>query len=96
MAAYIIVQGRIDDRAGFDAYRAAANPTVEAHGGKLLGIGDPPAGIEGEQADLPRLVLIEFPTVEVAKGWYESPEYQAAAKLRLDSSESRFFLMEGD
>lgn len=95
MAAYVIVQGRIDDRAGFDAYRAAANPTVEAHGGKLLAIGDPSEVMEGEQAALPRVVLIEFPTVEAAKAWYGSPEYQAAKGLRLGSSESRFLLVEG-
>ncbi len=96
MPAYVIVQGRIDDQVRFDEYRAAANPTVAAHGGRLLGIGDPPKVMEGEQADLPRLVLIEFPSLEAAKGWYESAEYQAAMQLRQMSSESRFLLVEGE
>ncbi|MCY3887685.1 MAG: DUF1330 domain-containing protein [Chloroflexi bacterium] len=96
MSAYVIVQGRIDDRERFDAYRVAANPTVEAHGGRLLGIGDPSEVLEGEQADLPRLVLIEFPSLDAAKRWYASAEYQAVRQLRRVSSESRFLLVEGD
>ena len=96
MPAYVVVQGRIDDRVRYDEYRAAAGPTVEAHGGRLLGIGDPAELIEGEQVDLPRLVLIEFPSLEAAKSWYASAEYQAVRQLRQVSSESRFLLVEGD
>ena len=96
MSAYVVVQGRIDDRERFDAYRVAANPTVEAYGGRLLGIGDPSEVLEGEQADLPRLVLIAFPSRTAAKRWYGSADYQAVKHLRQISSESRLLLVEGD
>ena len=74
----------------------AANPTVKAHGGRLLGIGDPSEVLEGEQADLPRLVLIVLPSREAAKRWHDSADYQVVKHLRQISSESRFLLVEND
>ena len=38
---------------------------------------------------------LEFPSVEVAKAFHASPEYQAVMKFRLASSESRFLLVDG-
>ncbi len=32
-----------------------------------------------------RLLIIEFPTLEAARAWYESPEYQALLPIRLNA-----------
>jgi uncharacterized protein (DUF1330 family) len=39
--------------------------------------------------------MLEFPTVQEAKAWYCSPEYQAAAIHRKASAIYRVFIVEG-
>ncbi len=41
------------------------------------------------------VVLIEFPTYEEAKAWYDSPEYQKAKSHRIKGSDYQFILFEG-
>ena len=41
------------------------------------------------------VVMLEFPTVQEAKAWYCSPEYQAAAIHRKASAIYRAFIVEG-
>ena len=40
-------------------------------------------------------VVLEFPSVAEAKDWYNSPDYQAAAKHRKAGSTYRVFLVDG-
>ena len=49
--------------------------------------------LEGEAPD--GVVVLEFPTVEDARTWYNSPGYQAALPHRLKSAEYRSFIVEG-
>lgn len=49
--------------------------------------------IEGEAAD--GVVILEFPTLEDARTWYYSPEYQAAAKHRRNGAEYRGMIVQG-
>ena len=39
--------------------------------------------------------MIEFPSVEQAKRWYASPEYQPLLKLRLQSTRGNALFIEG-
>lgn len=48
-----------------------------------------------EGASSEGVVLIEFPTYEAAKAWYESPAYQSAREHRLAGADYRFILFEG-
>jgi uncharacterized protein (DUF1330 family) len=41
------------------------------------------------------IVIIEFPSSEAARGWYESPAYQAILPLRTEHSLSLAGLLEG-
>jgi len=41
------------------------------------------------------VVLIQFPSLQAAKAWYESDAYQAALKHRLAGAEYRVVLVEG-
>jgi uncharacterized protein (DUF1330 family) len=41
------------------------------------------------------LIVIEFPTREAARGWYESDAYQAILPLRTDNSEGSAILVDG-
>jgi uncharacterized protein (DUF1330 family) len=42
-----------------------------------------------------RIVILEFPSLERLREWNESPEYQELARLRIESTKSRAFSVEG-
>jgi uncharacterized protein (DUF1330 family) len=41
-------------------------------------------------------VVIEFPSAEAARTWYNSPEYQAALPMRLETSRGTLFMFPGE
>lgn len=41
------------------------------------------------------VVLLKFPDMEKARGWYNSPEYQKAIPLRMQAADYRAILFEG-
>ncbi|HEX7858239.1 MAG TPA: DUF1330 domain-containing protein [Sphingobium sp.] len=49
--------------------------------------------LEGEAPD--GMVMLQFDTVEDARGWYESPGYQAALPHRLKAADHRAFIVQG-
>jgi uncharacterized protein (DUF1330 family) len=49
--------------------------------------------LEGTPAD--GMVLLEFPTVEDARNWYNSPAYQAAIPHRQKGADYRAILVQG-
>ena len=96
MPGYVIGQlNEIKNAEAFAAYQGAAGPTVRQYGGKLVfnsmkvdaGDGDwSPAG----------MVILEFESVEQARKWYNSPEYQAVIGQRLNSAASAVIIVDGD
>jgi uncharacterized protein (DUF1330 family) len=49
--------------------------------------------LEGEAPD--GMVLLQFPTVEDAKAWYNSPQYQAAIPHRQIGADYRVMIVQG-
>jgi uncharacterized protein (DUF1330 family) len=49
--------------------------------------------LEGAAAD--GIVILQFPTVEDAKAWYNSPAYQAASLHRRKGADYRGFIVQG-
>lgn len=94
MCAYVIAAIDIHDHAAYAAYADAAGPTVELYGGRYLVVSDETEVLEGEMAPV-RRVIITFPSVEQARAWWFSPEYEAAKVLRRQAASSRFMLVEG-
>lgn len=41
------------------------------------------------------LIVLEFPDLAAARGWYRSPAYQAIVRLRTDNSEGDTVVVEG-
>jgi uncharacterized protein (DUF1330 family) len=50
-------------------------------------------GLEGPAPD--GVVVLQFPTMEAARGWYESPAYQEAIPFRQKAAQWRAVLVEG-
>jgi len=85
MPVYVIAQGRIEDREKLDQYVAKVIPTIQAAGGRVLGFDETPEIVEGE-VEYPRTVILEFPSREDFRTWYDSAGYQAILPMRLEST----------
>jgi uncharacterized protein (DUF1330 family) len=94
MAAYLVAQVRIEDSETYDRYRAAVPALVERFGGRFLARGGALEVLEGAWP-LPRLVIIEFPSRDAARRFYDSPEYQQILPLRQQASQGNVVLVEG-
>ena len=94
MAAYIIADIEITDPKAYEGYRPMAGAAVEKYGGKFLARGGKVESAEGGWAPK-RLVILEFPSMEKLKAFYNSPEYQKAIKVRQSASKGRLVFVEG-
>jgi uncharacterized protein (DUF1330 family) len=94
MPAYCLVDVHVTDPEGYKKYSSQVLPTIERFGGRFLVRGGKTEVREGAW-DLKRVVLLEFPSMEKAKAWYDSPEYQAILKLRLAAADANFVFVEG-
>jgi uncharacterized protein (DUF1330 family) len=88
MPGYVIVGVEVLDPESYRAYQQRVPPTVQQFGGRFVVRGGEIETLEGEAP--PRLVVLEFPSVEQARAWYHSPEYQAILPLRLAHSRAQF------
>ena len=94
MAAYIIfMRDRMRDTAEFAKYMEAVPATLEGHPVKPLALYGTLEMLEGKPIE--GAVVAEFPTIEAARAWYQSPAYQEAARHRHKAGDYRVFLIEG-
>jgi uncharacterized protein (DUF1330 family) len=83
MPAYFFVDTReIKDAANMEEYKARVTPVVEKFGGRYLVIGGPFEVVEGEWGPV-FPVLIQFPSMDQARRWYDSEDYRELKRLRL-------------
>jgi uncharacterized protein (DUF1330 family) len=93
MTAYFVVNYRITNPDGYQKYRELAGATVTAHGGEVVVADWASEPVEGAPA--PVTIVIRFDSKEAFRGWYDSPEYQAALPHRLDNTEGHSVLCDG-
>jgi uncharacterized protein (DUF1330 family) len=94
MPAYLIVETDITDPEQYEQYKAASPGAIAAAGGRFVVRGGELAVLEGDWVPK-RLVVVEFDDLEAAKRFYESPEYQAAIKLREGAAQLNMVAVEG-
>ena len=95
VSAFVIVQIVINDRDGYQRYATAGHQEIfDKFGAKVVGLDENVEIVEGSWP-FTRTVVIEFPTKELAKAWYESDEYQAVAGLRHSSTTSNLVVVSG-
>lgn len=94
MAAYVILDIDVKDSVGYEEYKKQGAPTILAYGGKPLARGGRTEALEGNWHPK-RLVILEFKNMEEAKLWWNSPEYNAAKKLRHKSADTNVIFVEG-
>lgn len=89
MAAYVIGDVTVNDPEAYREYTAQTPGTVQQYGGRFIVRGGAYETLEGSWSPQ-RIVVIEFPTIEQARAWYASPEYQAILPIRLANSTANF------
>lgn len=94
MAAYVIVDIKVNDPVRYEEYKTLAFPTIGAFGGRYLARGGAVKVLEGSLSPH-RTVLLEFPTVERACEWWGSELYRPIRQIRWDTAESTMLLVEG-
>jgi uncharacterized protein (DUF1330 family) len=92
MAAYYIVEIDIQDQAKFEEYRQKVPQRSPATAGATWCAA---ATTRRSRAQPKRIVVLEFPTVEQAKRWYDSPEYRPLKELRRQTAHGHIVLVEG-
>ena len=94
MAAYVLAEVEVTNPDGYKEYTAHVPATIARYGGRFLVRGGPSEALEGDWSKV-RRVIIEFPDVETAKRWWNSPEYEKPKAMRRANSKGRLILLEG-
>ena len=94
MPAYIVAKVNIHDRDTYKRYEAGFMEAFEPFGGKILGLDENPEILEGTWP-VTRTVILEFPSVEVAKAWYHSDAYQKVVKHRFRAADADLAIIRG-
>ena len=94
MPAYVAVQIDVRDATTYERYKELAPPSIAAYGGRYLVRGGATTTLEGDWSPA-RFVILEFPSVEQARRWWDSREYAEAKALRQASASTQMLLVEG-
>ena len=94
MPAYIIVDVTIHNPSGYEDYKKLTPDSLKKYQGKFIVRGGPTETLEGNWQP-GRMVVLEFPTVELAKAWWSSSEYTPAKELRQRNADTKMILVEG-
>jgi uncharacterized protein (DUF1330 family) len=93
--AYYVVEVNVHD---FDRYKndyaAHVAATLAQYGGRYLAAGGRTESVEGAPP-ASRVSLLEFPSMEKAEAWYNSPEYDQIKPVRHAVATTRSFIVEG-
>jgi len=94
MSAFLIAHLNVTDPTAFEDYRAAVPDVIARFGGRYLVRGGAVEVLEGEWR-VPRLVILAFDSMDRAKQFYHSTEYQEILPLRLAAAKGDVVLIEG-
>ncbi|MDO8681179.1 MAG: DUF1330 domain-containing protein [Acidobacteriota bacterium] len=94
MKAYVMVQVEVSNPQQYAEYMKTSPAIIEKFGGRFIARGGRTVTLEGPPAR-GRVVIVEFPSFERAQEFYNSPEYEAAKKVRAGAATAQFILVEG-
>ena len=95
MSAYLISICRgVSDRRQLEQYWENSRPTFQGFDAKLLAVYTQMRSLEGSGA-IEGVVLVEFPSMEIATRWYESAAYQEVRKYRIGAADFEIVLVDG-
>jgi uncharacterized protein (DUF1330 family) len=93
VSAYVIAEINVENPEGYEEYKPLAHESIAKHGGRFVVRGGKTEVFEGEWSD--RIIILEFDSLDAARAWYFSDDYQAAAAVRHRTSQGRIIAVEG-
>ena len=94
MPAYLHCDIEVTDPQAYEEYRQKAPAIISAHGGRYLVRGGAVDLLEGEGAPK-RQILLEFPSMDDLRAFYDDQAYQPLKALRQRASIGRLVAFEG-
>lgn len=94
MAAYVIARVNVTNWDRYKQYMKVTPGIVEKFGGRFLSRGGEIITMEGPEENR-RVVILEFPSLEKAKEFYNSKDYGEAKKLREGAAIASFLAIDG-
>ena len=95
MSVYVVGQLNIHSPQDYEEYLAGFTPIFERYNGQLLATSQQETEVlEGNWA-MPRTVLMRFPNAEIARAWYNDPEYQELAEVRRRNADTNLVIVHG-
>ena len=94
MSAYLIfTRNKMLDEQEMAAYSKDVPATLAGHPGKVLARYGAHEDLEGAATE--GTVILEFPTSEAAKAWYDGPAYRKFREHRFKGAEYHVILVQG-
>lgn len=87
MSFYFVLQIEWRTEEALREYARGLADMIERHGGRFIVASKDPVALEGTWSR-GRFIIIEFPTPESFRGWYDSEEYRSLRAFRLSNSRS--------
>lgn len=94
MAAYIIVEVTIHNPVEYEEYKTLTPLSLKNYQGKFIVRGAKTESLEGDWHPQ-RMVVLEFPTLALAKAWWACEEYAPAKALRQRNAYTKMIVVEG-
>jgi uncharacterized protein (DUF1330 family) len=93
--AYVIAENVVNDQASYAKdFAPVIGKEIEAAGGKFLARGGKTVSIHGP-APAPRVVIVQFESVEKAQGWANAPATKAAFAIGEKYASLHDYIVEG-
>jgi len=94
MSAYVIVDVEINNHEDYEQYKKLTPASITAYDGSFIARGGTTEVLEGDW-NPGRIVVLEFPSIERAKQWWSSTEYELAKSIRHRAAKTRMIVVEG-
>lgn len=96
MSAFVVVDTKIKDADAYEEYKKLAKPIAEQYGGSYRVRGGEIELMEDDLWTPTRIVIIEFPDMDSARRFANSPEYAPVKPIRQENADCTLFIVSGD
>ena len=96
MSAFVIVDTKITNPENYEIYKAQARPIAEKFGGIYRARGGEIEVVESDLWVPTRIVVVEFPNMEMARAFVHSQEYEPVAAIRHANAKCTLLILDGE
>lgn len=94
MAAYLVCDIDVADPVRYEDYKKISSSSAAQYGGRFIVRGGAHETLEGDWQP-GRVVILEFPSAEQLRAWWNSPEYAEGKDIRHAAAGSKIIMVEG-